>query len=131
MTRSSSLAMQPYSVQPRDLIFVKGYGFLTFTRNMGKNVGKNIRKNLSSKYSQKLLDHTKQFATDALKTASKRAIQKTAEATGDLTGNKIADKIIRTPKTSPNEQEILRERFISSGLRHKTIDDLRLRKENY
>ena len=27
------------SVQPRDGIFVKGYGFLPFARNMGKNVG--------------------------------------------------------------------------------------------
>ena len=36
MTYSSSLAMQRYSVQPRDRIFVKGYGFLSFPRNMGK-----------------------------------------------------------------------------------------------
>ena len=74
--------------------------------------------------------------TDALKTASKRAIQKTAEATCDLTGNKIADKITRASKTFPknnsetNEQEILRERFISPKLRQKNIDDLRLKKEN-
>ena len=38
MTRSSSLAMRRYSVQLRDRIFVKGYGFLSFARNMGKNV---------------------------------------------------------------------------------------------
>ena len=25
-----------YSVQPRDLILVKGYGFLSFAKNMGK-----------------------------------------------------------------------------------------------
>ena len=31
-----------YSVQPRDRIFVKGYGFLSFARKIGKNVGKNI-----------------------------------------------------------------------------------------
>ena len=30
-----------YSIQPRDRIFVKGYGFLSFTKNMGKNIGKN------------------------------------------------------------------------------------------
>ena len=58
-----------YSVQPSDRIFVKGYGFLSFAKNMGKNHGKNISKNLSSKYSQKLLDHAKQSATDAFKTA--------------------------------------------------------------
>ena len=49
------------SVQPRDRIFVKRYGFLPFARNMGKNIGKNISKNLSSKYIQKLLDHAKKI----------------------------------------------------------------------
>ena len=53
-----------YSVKHRDQIFVKGYGFLSFAKNMGKNIGKNISKNLSGKYSQKLLDHAKQFATE-------------------------------------------------------------------
>ena len=46
--------MTRYSVQPRDRIFVKGYGFISFA----KNIGKNISKNLSGKYSQKLLVHT-------------------------------------------------------------------------
>ena len=55
-------------------IFVKGYDFLSFAKNMDKDISKNISKNLSSKYSQKLLDHAKQSATDAPKTASKRAI---------------------------------------------------------
>ena len=61
-----------YSVQSRDRIFVKGYGFLLFAKNMGKNIGKNISKNLSGKYSQKLYDHAKQSATNALKTTSKK-----------------------------------------------------------
>ena len=64
--------MMRYSLQPRDQIFVKGYGFLSFAKNMGKNIGKNISKNLSGKYSQKLLDQVKQSATNAFKTASKR-----------------------------------------------------------
>ena len=67
-----------YSIQPRDRIFVKGYGFLPFAKNIGKNIGKNISKNLSGKYSQKLNNYAKQSATDAFKTASKRGIQKTA-----------------------------------------------------
>ena len=45
------------SVQPRDRIFVKGNGFLSFAKNMSKNIGKNVSKNLSRKYSQKNLDH--------------------------------------------------------------------------
>ena len=32
--------MTRYSVQSRDQIFVKGYGFLSLAKNMGKNVGK-------------------------------------------------------------------------------------------
>ena len=88
------------SVQLRDQIFVKGYGFLSFARNMSKNVGKNISEDLSSKYSQKLLDHAKQSAADTFETGSKRAIQKTAEATDDLIGNKIADRNTKVLKTS-------------------------------
>ena len=56
--------MTRYSVQPRDRIFVKGYGFLSFTKNMGRNIGKNVSKNLSSKYHQKLLDHAKKSGTE-------------------------------------------------------------------
>ena len=74
-----------YSIELRGRIYVKGYGFLSFAKKMGKS--------LSSKYG--LLDSAKKSASknDAIKTASKREIQKTAEATGDLIGNKIADKI--------------------------------------
>ena len=93
--------MTRYSVQPRDWKFVKGYGFLSFVKNMGKNICKSMIKNFSSKNSQKLFDHAKQSAANALKTASKREIQKAAEATGDLIGNEIADKITRVSKTSP------------------------------
>ena len=74
-----------YSVEPRDRIYVKGYGFLSFAKNMGKS--------LSNKYGQKLLNSAKKSTTDAIKTASKRAIQETAEANGDLIGNKTDDKI--------------------------------------
>ena len=64
-----------YSIEPRDIICVKGHGFLSFAKNMGKS--------LSNKYGQKLLNSAKKFTTDAIKTASKTAIQTTAEATGD------------------------------------------------
>ena len=77
-------------IEPRDRIYVKGYGFLSFAKNIGKN--------LSNKYGQKIIDTAKKSTTDAIKTASKRAIQKTAEATGDLIGNKKADKITSISK---------------------------------
>ena len=64
--------MMHYSVLPRDGIFEKDYGFLSFAKNMGKNIGKNISKNLSGKYSQERLDQAKKSATDALKISSKR-----------------------------------------------------------
>ena len=39
-----NIKMTRYSVQPRDQIFVKGYGFLLFAKNMGKNIGENLSK---------------------------------------------------------------------------------------
>ena len=110
--------MTRYSVQPRDWIFIKCYGFLSFAKNMGRNIGKYRSKNLNSKYSHKLFDHAIQSATDALKTASKRKTQKAAEATGDLVGNEMPDKITRNSNTSlqinseTNEEEVLREKYI-------------------
>ena len=71
-------------------INLKGYGFLSFTKNLGKG--------LSNKYGQKLFDSAKKSTTDTIKTASKRSIQKTAEATGDLIGNKNAGKITKASK---------------------------------
>ena len=73
------------SVEPKDRIYVKGYEFLPFAKNMGTH--------LNSKYGQKLLDSAKKSTTDAIKSALKKAIQRIAETTGNLIGNKIADKI--------------------------------------
>ena len=75
-----------YSVELRDRIYVRGYGFFTFAKNM------------SNKYGQKLFDTAKKSTTDAIKTAFKRAIQKIAETTDDLIGDKIADKIASVSK---------------------------------
>ena len=36
MTRSSSLAIRRYSVEPRTRKYVKGFGFLSFTRSYKK-----------------------------------------------------------------------------------------------
>ena len=119
-----------YSTEPRDIIYVKGYEFLSFAKNIGKD--------LSNKYSHKLLDTAKKSTTDAIKTASKRAIQKTAEATGDLIGNKIADKITDASKKSnkelSNEEDAeittCKKRYISTEERQQIIDELRLVPKN-
>ena len=66
-----------YSIEPRNRIYVKGYGFLSFAKNMGTHATK-VTKNLSNKYDQKCLDSAEKSTTDAIKTASKIAIQETA-----------------------------------------------------
>ena len=119
-----------YSIEPRGKIYIKGYGFLSFAKNMGKS--------FSNKYRQKLLDSAKKSTKDAIKTASKRAIQKTAEATGDLIGNKIADKITSVSKKSAKELHNVDEteedaeiaphkkRYIYPEERQQIINELRL-----
>ena len=105
-----------YSIVPRERRYVKGYGFLSFAKNIGKN--------LSNKYGQKLVDSAKKSATDALKT-------------GDLVGNKIADKITIIKKTAKKLQddelqsnkannEIPKERYIFPQESQQIIDELRL-----
>ena len=81
-----------YSIEPRERRCVKGYGFLSFAKNMGTHATR-VAKNLNNKYDQKLVDTAKKSATDALKVAGKKVIKKTAETTGDLVGNTTANKI--------------------------------------
>ena len=119
-----------YSIEPRDRVYVKGYGLLSFSKNMGKS--------LSNKYGRKFLDGAKKSTTDATNTASKRAIQKTAEATVDLIGNKIADKITsvskkKSTKEQPNDEteedveiDPPKKRYISPEERQQIINELRL-----
>ena len=57
-----------YSIEPRDRIYVKAYGFLSFAKNMGKS--------LSNNYGQKLLDSAKNPTTDAIKHHQKEQFKK-------------------------------------------------------
>ena len=114
-----------YSIELEERRYVKGYGFLSFAKNIGKSPSNN--------YGQKLVDRAKKSATDALKTAGKTEIQKTSEATGR---NKIADKITCLSKKSPDHptalhsnqsnNEIPKERYIFLQERQQIIDELRL-----
>ena len=121
-----------YSIEPTDRIYVKGYGFLSFAKNMGES--------LSNKYGQKLLDSAKKSTTDAIKTASKTAIQKAAEATGDLIVNKIADKIrsvSKKPSNNNNDEDVeittYKKKYISPEERQQIINELGLvpKKDSY
>ena len=94
-----------YSIEPRERRYAKGYGFLSFVKNLGTHATK-VAKNLNNKYGQKLADSAKKSATDALKVSGKRAIQKTAEASGDLVGNLIADKITSISKKQVNHTQM-------------------------
>ena len=122
-----------YSIESRDGIYVKGYGFLSFATNMGKS--------LSDKYGQQLLDSAKKSITDAIKTAWKRAVQKTAESTADLIDNKIPDKITivsKKPSNNNDDDEDVeitthKKRYISPEKRQQIINELRLvsKKDKY
>ena len=57
-----------YSIEPRDRMYVKGYGFLSFAKNMGKT--------LSNKYGQKIFDTAKKSTTDAIKLLLKEQFRK-------------------------------------------------------
>ena len=72
-----------YSVQPRKQIFVKGYGFLSFARNMSKNIGKNISENLIGicgsgmlNMRQNIFDHAKNLQQIHLKLLQKESFKK-------------------------------------------------------
>ena len=123
-----------YSIEPKDRIYVKGCGFLSFAKNMSKN--------WSNKYGLKLLDSAKKSTTDAIKSTSKRSIQKSTEATGDLIGNKITDKMTsflmelhskKSIKELPKDETEVdvkrattKKRYISPEERQQIIDQLRL-----
>ena len=70
-----------YSIEPRDRRHVKGYGFLSFAKNIGKNI--------SNKYSQKFGDSAIKSGATKVPTDPIKTALKTAEATGDLTGNNL------------------------------------------
>ena len=57
-----------YSIEPKDKIYVKGYGCLSFAKNMDTRLG--------NKHGQKIFDTVTKSATDAIKNASKTASKK-------------------------------------------------------
>ena len=79
MTRSSSLAMRFHSVEQR---YVKGYRFLSFSRN------------LFDKYGKTLLHTATKTGADAEKKLLSKIVHKAAKTTGELIKNKAADKIV-------------------------------------
>ena len=126
-----------YSIDRRNKIYVKSYGFLSFTENIATHAAK-VARDMSNKQSQKLLNSAKIYTADATKTASKRAIEKTAEVTGDLICNKFADNVTcisKSPrnaskklhsKTDENEIEISKGRCIAPEKSEQRTVELRI-----
>ena len=56
-----------YSIEPRTRDYVKGYGFLSFGRN------------ISNKHRKQLLDDAAKTGLDALATSNKKVVHKTDE----------------------------------------------------
>ena len=80
--------MARYSTEPKTKKYVKGYGYLSFARN------------LSNKYGKRLLDTATKTGLDSAKTAFKSLVHEAAEATAELIGHKIAEKLVK-PKYAP------------------------------
>ena len=103
-----------YSIEPKFRKYVKGYGFLSFTKKFG------------NKYGKRLMDTATKTRIDAAKTASKRVVQKTSEGTKDLIGNKIADQITSIGKPKEKEKKEIEEIYLPPEKRQQIIDDLQL-----
>ena len=112
--------------------YVKGYGFMTFAKNLGSKYGKKIMsKGISitskfnqSKYGKMLANQGSEFR----KIADKKILTKSAEATGDLIGSKIADKITSL-KVNDKPQKVieeLQEIIIPPDKRQQILNNLRL-----
>ena len=124
-----------YSIEPRNRI--KGYGFWSFAKSIGKN--------LTGTYRQRLLHIAEKsavtkVATDTLKTTWKRAFQKTV-CNKILVRIKIADKIsntssqngretnsIKSLNTAIQTEDVIQRNgiYISPAKRQEYVDGFRL-----
>ena len=73
--------MACYSIEPRTRKCVKGYGFLSFRRNLSKTCRK------------QLLDAATKTGVDAIKSATQKVAHKGAEAIGESIANEILLKL--------------------------------------
>ena len=72
--------MISYSIEPKTRKYVKGYGFLSFA----KNIIQQIRK--------KILGYCYKNRNMCCENYFQKLVQKTSEPTGELIGNKISEK---------------------------------------
>ena len=125
----------PYSVQPRDRIFIV-MDFCVLLKISVKILVKIQVETWVVYIAWNFLIMLKNLPQMCLKVLQKIAIPKTAEETGDLIRNKIVDKITKISNTlQQNNSETFRnehnkkkpkERYMSAEERQNIIDDLRL-----
>ena len=99
-----------YSIEPRERRYVKGYGFLSFAKNIGKH--------LSHKYGQKLADTAKKICNRCIKNCYQKSNSKTADKI-----TSISKKPASEPHSNAASKEIPKERYISLQERQKIIDE--------
>ena len=98
MTHSPSLAMRRYSIEPRTRKYVKGGGFLSFSRKHKNNTG-----------------------VDVLKNASKKLVHET----GEFLGNQIADAVSKSNDDKIAKSEPVEEIIIQPEERAEVLNKLR------
>ena len=126
-----------YSIEPRDIIYViyvKGYRFLSFAKNMVKS--------LSNKYGQKRFDSANKSTTDVIKTALKKQFKKPQKQLviwlfTKLSVSKKSTKKLLNDETEADRhsskyageaslKDVPKKRYISVEERQQIIDELRL-----
>ena len=110
--------MMKHSVQLRDRIFVKGYGFLCFAKNIGENI---MLKDLQQM-------HLRLLQKEKFKRQHKQlVIWLVIKLLTELRKfQKIHSKIVRNQLQISKIKKIPKERYISPDERQKITDDLRL-----
>ena len=113
--------------------YVKGYGFMSFAKNLGSKYGKKImNKGISA--SKKIKDSTSKFNQSKYGKALKKegskflktSVQKASPAVGDYIGSKIADKLTSSLRLSQNQEPEEQEIIIPPDKRQQILNDLRL-----
>ena len=102
--------MAHYSAEPKTRKYIKGYEFLSFSRN------------LSNKYGKKLLDTVTKIGIDAEKTTSYKVVYNTAEATRELIGNKFAEKNVKSKPVLDLNSRNVEEIVIPPEKRHEILN---------
>ena len=74
--------MTNYFIESTTRKYDKGYGFLSFARNLSSKYGKSLRYCYKSR-------------GRCCKNCSKKVVHKTGEATEELIGNKVLEKIMK------------------------------------